>query len=132
MSLIARAYVETVRKTWDLRQRMADLVRFTDARLSHDEELRRSELRKVQREFYKAILADILIRDESEFAELPHRELMAHAEQILDKKGYVAGRSARRENRRTYREHQHYGTLRVRWLELIKAAGIRAIDSRGG
>jgi len=131
MSLLAKKYVESTRQARRIRQEMADLLRRNDALLKHDEHLRRAELKKVQREFYKAILSD-LIRDEAESSQNSDDQIVRYAEQLLDKKGFIAGRNAKSEGRRTYREHQHYGTLRVRWTELAKAAGIRAIDSRGG
>jgi len=131
MARLTAEYVRLGRQIWEHREAMVKLLRRANNMFKHDEELRRTELKKVQRAFYKGILSDIL-RDEPSFKNAATVSLVSAAEEILDKKGYMAGRSARREGRRTYREHQHYGTLRVRWLELTKAAGIPAIDSRGG
>jgi hypothetical protein len=131
VEIATKAYVQSVRHTSDLRNKLAEIVSKADRKFGHDEDLRRSEMKKVQRAFYRVILADQL-REDPKFWNLPEHDLLAEADSILGKKGYMKGRNAAREGRRTAVEHRQYGALRVRWNELSKSAGIAAIDSRGG
>jgi hypothetical protein len=124
-------YVQSIRRTAELRDKLIDIVRRADERFGRDEEVRRTEMKKVQRAFYRVILAD-QIREDPKYWNMSEHDLLAESESILDKKGYKKGRPAAREGRRNAAEHRLYGALRVRWLELCRAAGVAAIDSRGG
>jgi hypothetical protein len=131
MENVAKAYTNAVRLVSELRDKMANIITQVDERFGDDEEMRRVELKRVQRGFYRAILADQL-RDDPQFESMSDRNLVAQADAILDKKGYVSGRSSVREGRRSSGDERLYGALRVRWGELCRWAGVSAIVSRGG
>src|SRR6478672_12801033 len=53
VEIATKAYVQSVRRTWDLRDTIVELVSKANRKFRHDEDLRRSEMKKVQRAFYR-------------------------------------------------------------------------------
>lgn len=131
---LVRAHVAAVREREQLRHATAEaittLIAKTDRQYSDDEARRCAELKAMQRAFYVIHLADLLRNDPENYGGTD-ADLLSKAEDILQKKDYQPGRNLLKENRRTLRERQYVGSVRVRWHALMKAAGARAIDARG-
>ena len=59
-------------------------------------------------------------------------EILEKAEQMLGKLGHKHGARGRSSEMRTAEEERYYLTVRVRWSYLLKKAGVRSADPRGG
>lgn len=130
MQSYIQAWSNWTRERNALADKMLALVKRTDARFDEDENLRQSELKNLQHDFYKVIIADKLIN-------LPDCELSAPAdlieaaETILNKRGHVKGRNDPIWEMRSAEEERLVNTVRVRWHLMLKKAGVRAADPRG-
>jgi hypothetical protein len=130
MQKLTWQYLEALDRTAELREEMIQLLVDADAAHIFDETGRRLALQQVQRDLYTTILAKQL-SERPEFTGLDVRELTGEAELILDKERNPDMLDRPPSDMRTAREERMYGALRVRWFELIKAAGIRPMP-RGG
>jgi hypothetical protein len=124
MRKLARQYIESLDKSFELREQMIELLVQTDAMHALDETGRRLALQRIQRDLYTAILAKQL-SERPEFAGSPSSELVGEAELILDKERNPDLVERPPADTRTPDEERMYGALRDRWYQLTKAAGIR-------
>jgi hypothetical protein len=131
MEELTTAWVGWLRHRNAVQEKVVELVRSTDARFGTNEDRRDVELKRLQRSFYRVAIADKLF-ESGKFAAWSPSQLLLLADEILDKMGYVAGRRGRHSEVRTAHEERLYGTVRVRWSQLLKKARVRAADSRGG
>jgi hypothetical protein len=130
MEELTSSWVGYVRHRNAVQDKVISLVRKTDTRFGDDEELRQSELKRLQRSFYRVAIADKLL-DQEQFKSSSPARLLEMADEILEKRGNVRGNRGG-SDMRTAEEERYCGTVRVRWSTLLKRARVRAADPRGG
>lgn len=131
MGDLATAWVGWLRHRNAVQDKVISLIQKTDAQFDGDEEMRRSELKRLQRSFYRVAVAEKLLEKDVSTASSPTHFLQL-ADDLLDKRCHVPGMRARPANMRTPEEDRHYGTVRVRWSYLLKKVRVQAADDRGG
>lgn len=131
MEELASAWVGWLRHRNAVQQKVVAVVQQTDTRFQDDEHLRQTQLKPLQRSFYRVAIADKLVESKSYGSRSP-AELLNLADRMLDKKGYKPGVRGRGPDMRTADEERLYLTVRVRWSYLLKKARVRPADPRGG
>lgn len=131
MEELATAWVGWVRHRTAVQDKVLALIQKTNARFEDDEELRKSELKRLQKSLYRVAIADRLL-DKAEFCSTPPKTLLGFADVILNKRGHVPGTRGKPDDMRTPDEERYYGAARVRWCDLLKKADVPPADDRGG
>lgn len=131
MEELAAAWVGWLRHRNAVQEKVINLIQAADERLQDDEELRKSELKRLQRSFYKVAIADKL-REKKKFEGYSPEHLLKLADELLDKRVCVSGLRGRPSDMRTPDEERDYSAARVQWSNLLKKAQVRAADPRGG
>jgi hypothetical protein len=131
MEELTAAWVGWLRHRNALQDKVISLIQKTDERFEDDEDRRRLELKQLQRSFYRVAIADKLLEN-PRWSSLPEAQLLDRAEKILDKRVYVPTIRGRPAEMRAPDEERLYGTVRVRWSNLLKKARVRPPDDRGG
>jgi hypothetical protein len=130
MEELVASWLDYARQRTALLDRIASLVRRTDERFEADENVRDLELKELQRQFYRVILAERL-RDKEQYKMLSPEQLLNAADNLLSQRVHVP-HYAPSADMRTAEEERMYGSLRVTWHNLLKKAKVRAADNRGG
>ena len=108
-----------------------ELIQRTDARFRDDEDVREQAGKSLQRDFYRVAVAEKLAEKE-EFTSASQEQLLARADEILNKSHHRFGPGAEPTTMRTIEEQRYQNAARVRWCNLLKKADVRAFDNRGG
>jgi hypothetical protein len=124
---LAIKYEDALLRAAELREQIIQFIVRANDKFKHDEDLRRNELKKVQRGFYKVAFAYWFTK-KGIGSDNGMRALLLKAEETLNKSSFMKGLPPQR----TWDEQDQYNSLRVRWKELLKTAGVSRIDSRGG
>ncbi|QNN67889.1 hypothetical protein H9L13_02910 [Sphingomonas lutea] len=131
ISELIENYLLAVRTSKRLHEEIVEAIRAADRQLMNDDEVvRRGVLKKLQRDFYILHLAELL-RDLPAYAGCSQAQLQEYGETILNKRQFNLSNERDPEGRRTLAEQRYFGLARVRWYELMKAAGLKPIDARG-
>lgn len=117
MVKLAKKYVDAVKRPSQIIDEIVSLLRVTDYRYKFDEAGRELILRQMQRELYRVIGAEKIAEIRSLEDESPD-DLYGEVDRILDMA----------TDQRTVEEKKMYVALRVRWLELMRKAGVRALS----
>ena len=131
MEELASEWVGWLRYRNAVQSKVVELVRKTDACFEADEDRRKVELKRLQASFYRVAIAEKLV-EAGQFDSSSPSQALEEAEQILSKLGHKPGTRGRSSDMRTAEEDRYYGTVRVRWSNLLKKARVRAADPRGG
>ena len=131
MEALTTAWVGWIRHRNAVQNEVISLVQKTDTRFEHDEGMRKSELKRLQRSFYRVAVAEKLLEKNVTTNGSP-AQLLKLADDILGKRCNIPGVRARPMDMRTQEEERYYGTVRVRWSYLLKKARVQASDDRGG
>lgn len=131
MEELASAWVGWLRQRNAVQDKVVRFVQQTDSRFRKDEGQRQTELKRLQRSFYRVAIAEKLA-ESNVYASSSPNELLTIAGEIIDKKGHKLGVRGRLPEMRTAGEERLYSTVRVRWCYLLKKARVRAADPRGG
>lgn len=123
----AFAWVRWLERRKTARDSVIALIQKADERLANDPASRRSELKRLQRSYYRAVIASTLVKTKTH-SPSPERELLEAAHNIIEKRGYTSGS----HDSRSLEEERMYGAARVRWAKLLKSARVRTADRRGG
>lgn len=129
MEELLTSWLDYARQRAALLDRIASLVRKADERFESDEDVRDQQLKELQRQFYRVVLAEKL-GEKDNHRNVSPEELLNIADGVLSKRVH-APRYARSADRRTAEEERMYGSLRVTWHNLLKKAKLRAADTRG-
>jgi hypothetical protein len=130
MEELVASWLDYARQRAALLDKISSLVRKADERFEADDIVRDTELKELQRQFYRVVLAEKL-RDKEHCRELSPEGLLDAADKLLSQRVHVAHYAAS-PNMRTAEEERMYGSLRVTWHNLLKKANVRAADNRGG
>lgn len=131
MEELAAAFVSWFRHRDAVQDKVIRLIQKTDARFEDDEELRKSELRRLRADFCRVAIAERLL-EKKDFSAASPEQLLRFANEILEKKCNVPHVRSRPKDMRTPEEERFYLGARVRWSGLLKKADVRAADNRGG
>jgi hypothetical protein len=130
MTALVRSWIDYSRQQAAMFDRITSLVRAADERFEDDEDFRDLQLKELQRDWYRVILAEKLGTTAGYERHSPE-QLLEAADGLLCKKGH-GSRYGPSAEMRTADEERMYASLRVRWSKLLKRANVRAADNRGG
>ena len=135
---MSESYMEELVAAWLCNRRrnaqeqaVIALIQHADVKFRHDDGLREQTGKALQKDFYRVAIAEKLAEADG-LALTSRQQLLARADEILDKSHYRLGRNGKPKSMRTSEEQAYHNAVRTRWCILLKKAGVRAFDSRGG